>query len=66
MKYINPNKNNMAGYRFRADLGRLLRLRRRRQHHRDIYYSEDTKANGEKISDEALQRLETSRIFERI
>jgi len=56
----------MAGYRFRADLGRLLRLRRRRQHHRDIYYSEDTKANGEKISDEALQRLETSRIFERI
>lgn len=66
MKYINPNKNNMAGYRLRADLCRLLRLRRRRQHHRDIYYSEDTKANGEKISDEALQRLETSRIFERI
>lgn len=52
-----PNKDLITGYKFRADINRLLKLRKRRIHHRGIYYSEDVLQNGEKLSDEAMQRF---------
>lgn len=63
IKYNVANPNIVIGYKFRADLERLLKLRKRRHHHRDLYYGEDAITNGQKNPDESLQRLETSRIF---
>lgn len=45
IRYINPDKNNILGYKLRADLSRLVRLRKRRLHHREVYYAEDCKVS---------------------
>lgn len=46
LKFRVPSKDVINGYRFRSDINKLLKLRKKRFQHRKIYYSEDVFADG--------------------
>ena len=66
LKYQKACPNITNGYRFRLDLSKLIRIRKRRNHHRFCYYGEDAIENGAKLNEEIIHRVETSRILNRI
>lgn len=58
----------LCGYKFRRDINKLLKMRKKRRAHNKCFYGEDTKGIiGEgRFQEEAVYRVEAERIFARI
>ena len=73
IKELNPalvkvNERASLGYRFRRDINKLLKMRRKRKGHNRKFYGDDTATiiTDTKFNEDAVYRYEAERIFDRI
>lgn len=65
---VKINERASLGYRFRRDINKLLKMRKKRKGHNRKVYGEDTAMFITEIrfNEDAVYRVEAERIFERI